>query len=252
MLANFRGPDWILDNVKAVIFDKDGTIIDSHIYWGAIIEKRSQALIEKTGINKDAYESICLAMGYSLEQKKLLPEGPIALVSRERVIEILIDYFQTRGFLISKEEIGDIFVKVHSDFLKDIYKYIKILPGVVDLLSAIQGKGVVMALVTSDSVVNARAIMTHLGLSGYFNLITGMELTPSPKISGIPAIEVCKILEVDPSNTICIGDAPMDIMMGEKANLKACIAVSSGQTPHEELSEKTKYSIKNFYELTIN
>lgn len=252
MRINFNGPDWSINEVEAVLFDKDGTIIDSHLYWGAIIQKRSLALIKKIGAREDLHHDICLTMGYSLEEKKLLPVGPIALVSRGEVISILQDYFTRNGFAITEDEIGYVFTEVHADFLKEIYSYIEILPGVKDLLIDLKNRGIKMALITSDSIINARAIMNHLGLEKYFDLITGMEFTSSPKISGVPAIEVCKALEVGTENVICIGDAPMDIMMGEQAKLKACISVALGQTPFAELVQKNKYSLNNFYQLTIN
>ena len=36
----------IIKNIDTVLFDKDGTIIDSNIYWGEIIKRRSKKIIE--------------------------------------------------------------------------------------------------------------------------------------------------------------------------------------------------------------
>ncbi|KKQ40674.1 MAG: putative phosphatase [Candidatus Magasanikbacteria bacterium GW2011_GWA2_37_8] len=251
-MLNLAGVNWKIKDIKAVIFDKDGTIIDSHLYWGAIIKKRSRALIKEFGIDRMFYEDICLVMGYSLKEKKLLTHGPIALVSREKVIKILVNYFKTHSIKTSETVIANIFVNVHKDFLKVIYKYIKILPRAKNVLIKIKRSGVKTALITSDSTTNAEAIVSHLGLKKYFDLVTGRELAVQPKVSGVPAVKVCKILNVRPKDTVCVGDAPMDILMARKAKLKACIAVALGQTPYLELSKKTKYLIKNFTNLKIN
>ena len=108
-----------------------------------------------------------------------------------------------------------------------------------------------MALLTSDSIINATKINKYLGLSKYFTLTTGLELTPSPRVSSIPAKKVCRYLKIKERDTVCIGDAFMDMMMAKKAKLKACIAVASGQTPYIKLRQKTTYIFHNSTELTL-
>lgn len=251
MTIKLHGPGWEIDNIKAILFDKDGTIIDSHKYWGAIIKRRSKALISELKLNRSFYQRICYAMGLSLKKQRLLPKGPIALVSRERVIKILTLFFKKNDVKVSKKTIDIIFSKVHQDFLKDIFKYIRILPGAKETLSEIKKKNVKTALITSDSVDNAKQTIKHLGLEDCFDLIVGRELTPSAKSTGVAAKLTCKILNINPSDTICIGDAPMDVLMAKNAKLKACVGVALGQTPYLELRKKTKYSIKRFSDLMI-
>jgi len=250
-MVELIGPSWEIKNVEAVLFDKDGTLIDSHIYWGEIIKRRSRALIGKLKLNESIYEPLCLTMGFSLADEKLLPNGPIALVSREEVIKILTDYFDKKNIKTSREEITDIFLKAHTDFLKEFNKYTKILPGAKEALGALKEKGVKTVLITSDSIKNTTQIVEYLGLQDYFDLLIGKELTPEPKATGMPAIIACKKLDIDPENTICVGDAPMDLLMAENANLKACIAISLGQTPYAELKKISKYIVKDYSELTI-
>jgi len=250
-MIKLYGPGWEIDNIKAILFDKDGTIIDSHKYWGAIIKRRSKALISELKLDKSFHQGICYAMGLSLEKQKLLPRGPIALVSRERVIKLLTLFFKKNDVKVSEKTIDIIFSKVHQDFLKDIFKYVRILPGAKEILIEIKKKNIKTALITSDSVDNANQIIRHLELEDYFDLIVGRELTSSAKSTGASAKLVCKILNVNPSDTICIGDAPMDVLMAKNAKLKACVAVGSGQTPYFELRKETKYSIKKFSDLII-
>lgn len=242
---------WEINDVEAVFFDKDGTLIDSHIYWGRIIEKRSEALIKKYNLPISYFETLCMIMGFSFKERKLLPEGPIALVSREEVIRILCNYFIKNNIRVVEQEISELFVEVHSEFVKEIYDYIKILPQVKELLKILQKKQIKTAVITTDSIKNTEEIMKYLGLNEYFDILIGKETTPQPKISGVPALISVELLGVKPENTICIGDAPMDIIMSKKANLKAGIGVALGQTTIDELSKHTSYVIKNYGELEI-
>lgn len=250
-MIKLAGPNWEIKNIQAILFDKDGTIIDVHKYWGAIIKKRSRALIKFLDLKKEFYPKICLAMGFNVVNKKLLPQGPVALVSREEVINSLLVFFKNNEIKISEAEIIVIFLKVHEEFLKNIFKYVKILPGVKKILKDIKSNKIKTALITSDSTQAAKKIITHLKLDNYFDLIVGRELTPSSKSTGLPAKLVCETLKVNPGKTVCVGDAPMDISMAKQADLKACVGVATGQTPYLELNKQTKYSIKSFKDLTV-
>ena len=112
--------NWIIDKVEAVFFDKDGTIIDSHFYWGRIIELRSKAIISKFKLHSSIHKNLCLTMGYSIDQKKLLKQGPIALVSRNEVIQIVLRFLSENNCEITFDEISDIFLEVHENFKKEI------------------------------------------------------------------------------------------------------------------------------------
>jgi phosphoglycolate phosphatase len=250
-MISLSSVSWKIEQVEAVLFDKDGTLIDSHLYWGRIIEKRSQALIKLFKLRDAMYSPLCKKMGFSLEKKMLLPEGPIALVSREEVIEILADFLVKQGVSSSFSEIDKLFIDVHSDFLKEINSYIRILPGVEDFLKKIKDTKVKTAVVTTDSIKNTREIIKFLNLDKYFDLLLGKEATPLPKVSGAPALIALEQLGVNPAVAIAIGDTSMDITMAKQARLKAAVAIALGQVPLEELKKETPYAVDNYSELSV-
>lgn len=250
-MINLVGPNWKIKNIKAIIFDKDGTIINNDIYWGAVIRMRSRELVKELKLDRFYYKKICKVLGFSIKNKRLLQNGPIALVSREEVIDILFNFFYKNNINISKDRISNIFIKVHKKISRDVYKYTKILPRVKDFFNKLEKENIKLALVTADSSKNAEKIMRHLKLEKKFDLIIGKESTKEPKSSGIPAIRACKLLKVKTSETICIGDAYMDIIMAKNAKLISSIIVSTGQTPYSQLKKQNKYTIKSLSQLSI-
>ena len=45
-MLNLSTKDWYVDNIETVIFDKDGTFIDLHYFWGKMTELRALEVIK--------------------------------------------------------------------------------------------------------------------------------------------------------------------------------------------------------------
>lgn len=250
-MISLKTDKWQIENVEAVLFDKDGTIQNVHKYWGRIIEKRSKELLNVLKLNPSYYQKLCKWMGYSLKNKKLFKKGPIGLVSREEVIKILVGLFKKEDLIVSQGFLSEIFIKVHKDFLKEMKKYVEILPEAKNFIQLLRSKNVKIAIITSDSIANARESVRLLGLNGYFDLIMGKEHTSAPKASGIPAQIAVKLLKAAKDRTVCIGDAPMDLIMAKKAGLKAGIGIVQGQTSYSGLLNYSPFAIHSFKELKV-
>ncbi len=251
-MVSIATDQWKLDGINGVLFDKDGTLIDSHVYWGRIIERRVKAIIKYYSLQDILFSDLCLTMGYSLAKKKLVPEGPIALVSREEVIEILNCYLASMGVNSSEEVISGIFVKEHEAFMDEIFDYIKILPGVVEFLAHLKKHAVKTAVVTTDVIKNTHETLRYLKIDSFFDAVLGKESFSEPKVTGIPAIEALRLLGLKQEEAVCIGDAPMDLIMAKKGGLKAGIGVVTGQIEHHVLEQYSPYITSSMRDLRIN
>jgi HAD superfamily hydrolase (TIGR01549 family) len=243
--------EWQLSDIKGVIFDKDGTLIDSHVYWGRIIHRRANALIKYFNLKQETYPELCKTMGFSLEKKKLLPEGPIGLVSRQEVISIVNNFLLKLNPAANEKDIARIFSEEHELFNKEIYDYITLLPGAKDLLIKLKEYRISCAVVTSDTVKNAREIFDHFGIINLIDIFIGIDSTKEEKKTGIPAKIAMNHLNLSPNEVVVIGDAPMDIIMAKNANIKAAIGVTTGQTEKSVFRNHTDYIIDNLTQIFI-
>lgn len=250
-MVTIQGSSWSLEGIECVLFDKDGTLIDSHTYWGKIIENRAKAIIRHYSLLDGIFPDLCHTMGYSQKEKRLLPEGPIALVSREEVIEAVHRFLIARRIPSSPGDLADIFLQEHKLFLDSMFDYIKLLPAVKDMLASLKKGRVKMAVVTTDSVTNTQKTLNQLDLSYYFDIVIGKETMPDTKVSGKPAMEAMRLLSVHPGRTICIGDAPMDLIMAKNSGLKAGIGVATGQIPTIRLQEYTPFVARSLGDLSV-
>jgi hypothetical protein len=83
------GPGWVIHSLEAVIFDKDGTISDIQLDWGGIIRRRAGAVATHYRLSEHTFPQLCAAMGRSLTEQRLVPQGPVGLASRGEVAKAL-------------------------------------------------------------------------------------------------------------------------------------------------------------------
>lgn len=235
-------PDWTIPDVETVIFDKDGTLIDVHRYWGRIIEMRANEITQMFNISLDSTGGICRAMGWDRGAKRLMPEGPIALVSRAKVIQTVSDFLLERHKIkFCVPVLEHIFDDVNRQFQKEMLEHIRILPGVYSLLERMKQAGAKMGIVTSDSVETVPKILAYLELTGYFDVIIGRESSEFPKESGQPCKMAMDALKADSWHTVVIGDTPVDCQMA-RMNGAQGIGVATGQISRNELGKHTLYT----------
>ena len=81
LMSSLILPDSKIDNIKMVIFDKDGTLIDVHHYWCSMIEFRADFFVNSVNISdkQKLHDDLVKAMGINLKTKKMKPEGPVEL-----------------------------------------------------------------------------------------------------------------------------------------------------------------------------
>src|SRR3989344_2511413 len=85
--------------IKAVLFDKDGTLVDIHHYWTSIIRLRAEKLSHKFESNAS---SLMEAMGIDTLTNRMKPEGPVGVKPRAFIVGVVA------GLLGSKASTSDV------------------------------------------------------------------------------------------------------------------------------------------------
>ncbi|MBU0591897.1 MAG: HAD family hydrolase [archaeon] len=209
-----------LDDVDLFIFDKDGTLVDIHHYWCAMIRMRSEYLSEKYANGDiDVRNDLMNSMGIDLGLNKMKPEGPVGLRPRTFIIETayktLLKYSK-----VDKQDVADAFDYVDELSKKRIDEIVKPLPAVPQILIKLRKNGIKMAIATTDITKRAELVLSVLGIAEYFEIIAGADLVKKSKPSRDLVDYITDKTGTENCRVIVVGDSMVDLDMAKNAGTK--------------------------------
>lgn len=231
----------MLKNKKVIIFDLDGTLIDSIGIWNEIdIE-----LIKKVG-------------------NKPLDDIDIGIQRDEKLKEFSKSedaYLEYCGFLkekynsnMTKQEVKKLRYEIANDYLKNKIDY---KPNAEKLLKYLKEKGfiLVIASTTNDHTIEIyrnqnKNIKSKADFNDIFDLIyskgAAKELKPNPEIH----IKVMNTLKVKPEECFIFEDSLIGVEAANAAGIDVAVIYDKySDGNREEINKITKYKFKDFEEL---
>jgi phosphoglycolate phosphatase len=194
------------ETAKGVIFDLDGTLIDS--YQALYLSFRH--VYEKMGLPPLSMAEVRKVVGYGLSHtfRDLLGE--------ERVPE---------GLKLFREKYAEVF-RQHTH----------LLPGAREVVEALHGRGVKLAIATNKLGQFSRKILEAFGMDGLFAAIVGdgdvSQNKPDPEML-LYAIEKMGMAREE---VVFVGDTPVDIQTGKNAGVRV-YAVPTGVAKRDALEK---------------
>lgn len=183
---------------RLVIFDFDGTLADSADYFISMVN----VVAEKFRFRKITDAEIEMLRGHSTRE--------------------VVNYMRVPAWKMP-------FIARHTrKLVSENTSQIALFPGVEDLLSGLAGRGVCVALVSSNSEANVRkilgpAISNHIAIFSCGASIYGK----TPKFK-----QVIKQAKVSPAEVISIGDETRDIEAATKAGIASGAVTWGYAEPH--------------------
>lgn len=250
-MISLKTNKWQINNIDTVLFDKDGTFIDLHYFWGKMTEMRVSEIIKTFGMSQTSFCRLCLYLGYNIETSKMLKDGITALYSRPIVIEKFNEKLKEENIITTDKKIEGIFDYVSSEFYKNISKYTKPIEPAVDFIKKLKAHGIKIGIVTSDAKESTLLTIKNFKWDNLFDVVIGRESSKSTKESGIPTKMALEILSANPKTSIMVGDAPMDYISAKNAGIEKTILVATGQIDEEELQKTSDYTIESLSDVDI-
>ena len=214
----------MLEGIKGVIFDMDGTLIDSMWVWEEVdvdYVKRYQ-LVEPEGF----YEAI---EGMSFTDvakyyKKTFPQ------IRDSVEQIKADWMEM-GYRLYRDEV-------------------ELKSGVKEFLEELKKRGIKIGIATSNDRDMTEMVLEARGILQEFDAICTSDEVKIGKPAPDVYLKAAEDLGVDPKDCLIFEDVPAGLMAGKSAGMKTCaVADKFSEDQIEKKRALADYFIQDYFEV---
>lgn len=192
--------------IRAVIFDLDGTLVDS--------------LGDLTDAVNHIRNAFCKPPLMASAVRLKVGKG-----TRNLVQQALPD--------VTGSDIDcaiNLFIEFNRQHITDKSQ---LYPGIAELLKDLAARDIKMAVVSNKNEDLSVLILQSLGIDALFEPICGGDTYPERKPSPLPLLKVTEYLGMAPHECVMVGDSINDIQAGQQANI-AAIACTWGYGSAEE------------------
>ena len=238
--------------VEAIFFDKDGTLEDSRLFLGKLARRRVEAIVTIVPEMEEIAANLLLTFGiggreapcqsqdhavpWQSQDLSLDPQGLMAVGSYQENKMAAAAYIASRGYSWweSQELAEQAFQQAGRQIVPDL-DTAPLFPGCLEVIKSLHDSGLKLGIISADSIQGITSFVDRENLGDYFQLLLGSDRDLS-KPDPLLYLKACKLLDVDPQNTLMIGDAIGDITMAKQAHAQGTIGITWDEPQSKHLS----------------
>jgi phosphoglycolate phosphatase len=224
--------------IRAVLFDKDGTLFDFFSTWMPAYE----ALAHHTADGDPTLIERLLSLAGRDADGKVGPHSIMAAGTFLQLAELWAAETR-RADIVALRDHYEAYCHTHG------IASAKPVTDLPSLFRRLKARGLILGLATMDSHAAAEATMANFGLSELLDFIagydTGYGIKPGPGM--VQAF--CRAIDVPAAAVAIVGDTPHDLGMARAAGAGLAIGVLTGASPRENLESQADYVIESIADL---
>ncbi len=211
---------------KAVLFDKDGTLVDFNGTWYALYLRLA---LEVTGGNAAEAQRLLVDGGFNPDTGWFSAGSELAAGTTPGIVRLWLPDANDADF-------AKWCARLDLAFVEEGPLAAVPVDGLESTIAALIDAGIVLAVVTNDLEAAAENTMKRLGIRSSFVAILGYDSVADPKPAAGPVLKFCEMTGISPHEVLVIGDNSHDIEMARNAGAGYAIGVLSGTGTLEVLS----------------
>ena len=215
-----------LADIKGILFDKDGTLVDFNATWLSIADFMAMDAAEGDRWKADRLLS---AAGFDFVNKRFKPDSIFASGTNMDVVELWFPRLSDEDQMLAVARFNEI-TSVQGSSMAVA------LPGIVAALTALHKRTYRLGVATNDSTAGAEKTMVTLGVAQLFDAAYGYDAVANPKPAPDTILAFCDLTGLRPAEIAMVGDNRHDLEMARAGGCGLAIGVLSGTGTRESLS----------------
>lgn len=207
--------------IDGILFDKDGTLFDFHLSWGAW----TNSLLRQLAQGPDHAHALGKAIGYDAVRREFAPTSPVIAGTAEEIAAALSPHLADLTQDAVLQRINDLAQGA------PMAETVPLIP----FLAGLRARGLKLGLATNDTEAPARAHLAAHGITGYFDFIAGYDSGYGAKPGPGMCLAFAQHLNLDARRVVMVGDSLHDLVAGRAAGMHV-VAVLTGVAGQADLA----------------
>lgn len=224
--------------VKAVLFDKDGVLVDFDATWCPAAAKVIDTLADGS---EDRRVALADAAEFDLDAVKFRKDSVFIAGTSGELVGLWSEILSEKP----KHLIGS---ESRALFSKFGVEHVSAYDDVADTLTALGAARLALGIATNDEEISARTQMRRLQLDGRFTFIAGADSGHGAKPEPGMLLAFAEHISVKPEEIIMVGDSTHDMRAARAAGMIA-VGVSTGPASQSDLEPYADHCISRLGEL---
>lgn len=193
-------------SVKAVVFDLDGTLVETALDLHAVLAE----LLEQQHLLVPPLEAV----------RGMIGDGAKMLIRRA---------YEWQGQDLEADRLEELYAWFLERYTADPARFSVPYEGVGQALRALREQGLRLGVCTNKPQAPSERLLAAVGLARWFDVITGGDVLPVRKPDPRHLAATVEALGALPTNAVMVGDSANDVAVARGLGIP-CILVSFGYT----------------------
>lgn len=208
--------------LRGVVFDKDGTLLDFERTWGPVSRRCAAA------VAPDRVDELLRASGHDPRTDAFVPGSAIVAGTARDVAAAYLS-------VLGSGDLDALTSAVDATFAREAAECAVAIDGVAEAVAALCEAGMVLGVATSDNTDSAERGLRAIGLRERFAVVCGYDAGHGGKPGPGMVLAFCRAVGLQPQEVAVVGDSVHDLEMGRAAGAGLVVGVLTGPATQADL-----------------
>ncbi|CAM4307921.1 haloacid dehalogenase [Bacillus manliponensis] len=234
-----------MGTIKAILFDKDGTLMDFHSIWVKVAEEVVTEFINRHRLPITLKTAILSEIG--VDGEFVDPYSALAAGTSKDLAHLLQKHVPSVAY-------SEVHEWVSESLFSTLYKqrsHMKMTANLPKLLTTLKEKNYIVGIVTADDYASTELFLQQYELQSFFDFIVTSDTFPVQKPNKQIVEVFCSKFNIRPNEVVIVGDTPTDLHLAKNSGAGYGIGVLSGTGDEKTLAPLADVLLPSVEELIL-